>query len=140
MYLTGRPRSLLDRTRQWLEENEYPAGPVITAPSLRQAMHARTFKLHALHALRENWPNMLIGIGDRPSDAAAYGASEMLTLITSPKRDTEYGVHAIMLRNWKTIGRFFEANRATLADPQRLREVIKGQTMLLQPVMPWGNE
>jgi hypothetical protein len=38
LYLTARPRSTLDKTRRWLEENGYPRQPVVTSLVPRDAL------------------------------------------------------------------------------------------------------
>src|SRR6185295_16578473 len=40
IYVTARPRFLLEKTRQWLAEKEFPEGPVVIAPSVRVAIYA----------------------------------------------------------------------------------------------------
>ncbi len=137
IYLTARPRFLLEKTRGWLAEHDFPDGPVLTAPGLRQAVRPEAFKCEALHDLRKRWPNLRIGIGDQSSDAEAYGSNDMLSLIISRRPPRTIGPHAVILRNWKAVARFFEANHETLTDPQELEDVIEGKTMLLQPVSPW---
>jgi len=137
IYVTARPRFLLEKTREWLAEHEYPDGPVVVAPSVRVAIYAFEFKRKTLKALRDDWPALLIGIGDRASDADAYGANDMLTLIVARRRDEDYGPHAIVLRDWKTLREFFEQNRDDLRDPRRAKEAVKGERMLQQPIYPW---
>lgn len=134
LYLTGRPRSLLDKTRAWLREREFPAGPVITAESVRQMLRPGAFKQQKLRSLRNAWPRLLIGIGNTVSDAEAYGASEMLTLILSKEPGRDFGRHALVFKDWKALGRFFEANRDVLLDAERLKDAIEGKVMLLQTV------
>ena len=140
LYLTARPRFLLEKTRAWLEENEYPPGPVVTAKGLRQSAGAGEFKRKALEELREAWPNLLIGIGDNASDAAAYGATKMLTLIVGREPEPGIGPHAIMLRDWKRVGQFFEANQDLLGNPEELEELIDEKGLLLVPLYPWQGD
>ncbi len=139
LYLTGRPRSLLDKTRTWLGERAFPDGPVITAASVKQTLRPGNFKEKKLHALRKDWPAVLIGVGDKPSDADACGASDMLALIVTSQTDRHFGPHALLFRDWKALARFFEVNRETLADAQALKEVIEGKRMLARPVQPYGK-
>jgi hypothetical protein len=137
IYVTARPRFLLEKTRQWLAEHEYPEGPVVIAPSVRAAIYAFEYKRDTLKALRDDWPALLIGVGDRASDADAYGANDMLTLIVTRKRDEDYGPHAIVLRDWNGVREFFHQNQEDLRDPSRLKEAIKGKRMLMQSLFPW---
>jgi hypothetical protein len=134
IYLTARPRFLLDRTRVWLHEHEFPDGPVVTAKRIRQMLQPAEFKRQELHELHKDWPTLLIGIGNRPTDADAYGASEMLTLILSPKEAQEFPPHALVFHDWAAVQRFFEANHDTLTDSKALKQVIAGKRMLARPV------
>lgn len=138
VYLTARPRFLLDKTRAWLHGEEFPQGPVVVAKGLRQSARQERFKRQKIKALRKQWPKLLIGIGNKDSDAEAYGANDMLSIMLEAKdADEEFGRHSIVFRKWKAVARFFEANRSALTDPDQLEEVIKGERMLLRPVPRW---
>jgi hypothetical protein len=140
MYFTARPRFLMDKTRLWLEEHQYPPGPIVMAPSIRKAIHPSGYKHRTLAGIREDWPNLLIGIGNKRGDAEAYGANEMLALIVSQADDQSFGRHAISFPDWKSLDRFLQANRAVLTDPEKLKKAVRGETLLLQPVQTWrGN-
>jgi hypothetical protein len=140
LYLTARPRVLLEQTRHWIAKNEYPVGPVYTAPGLRQAIRQKTFKKAALAGLRHDWPNLLIGIGDRELDAEAYGASGMLPIMVGTRVDADDAPYAIILHDWRAVGAFFAANRETLTDRIMVRDVLKGEGMLLRPIIPWPKD
>jgi len=140
VYFTGRPRCLLEKTRQWLDEHGFPPGPVVTSKGLRDVVRPGEFKRQRLRRLRHDWPNLLIGIGDKPSDADAYGANGMLSLVVAGRDHEDFGAHALVFPEWDTLGRFFAANRETLTDPDALREVLEGRRMLLQPVAPYRAE
>lgn len=130
VYLTGRPRFLLEKTRAWLRERGFPEGPVVTAKGVREMFSPGSFKERKLEGLRGDWPHLLIGIGDKASDANAYGANDMLSLIVSTEHDRSFPPHALVFRDWKELGRFFAANRDTLREPRALREAIDGKRML----------
>ncbi len=137
LYLTGRPRFLLDKTRDWLREHEFPDGPVITARSLRESLRPGAFKRNMLHDVRAEWPKLLIGIGDKASDADAYGANEMLTIVLARTDRGEYGPHALVFRDWKALASFFAANRAVLTSPAGVKDAADGKPVLLRPVPPY---
>jgi len=124
-YLTVRPQFLLDKTRQWLAAKGYPRGPVFVAPSARKVLERRRYKTEALRRLRHDWPNVLIGIGNTDSDAYAYGANEMLTVIVGREPDDDFGRHAFVFGDWEAAGGFWAANRALFASPNRLARVIR---------------
>ena len=137
VYVTSRPRLLIDKTRAWLAEKGSPAGPVITSVRIRDLIRPEGFKAETLHALRKDWPTLLIGIGNRPSDADAYGENDMLALVLPTKAGGDFGPHTIVLRDWKKLSRFFEANRETLTSAAALKEVLEGDRLLARPVTPY---
>ena len=132
LYLTGRPRFLIDKTRLWLCEHDFPPGPVITSIRVRDLVAPEAFKERRLHALRKSWPHLLIGIGNRPSDADAYGANGMLCLAVPAQAGQIFPPHALVFRDWKAVDEFFAANRGVLDDPEQLEQAIKGRRMLLR--------
>lgn len=135
-YVTARPRFMLEKTRAWLAEHEFPSGPVITASRLRDVMQRSTLKRKMFADLRTRWPNLLIGIGNNRYDADASGANEMLALVINPY-DDGYGVHATLFPDWEDVHRFFDDNRDVLAAPEQLRAVIRGETAILRTIPRW---
>jgi hypothetical protein len=140
VYVTARLRVLVEKTRTWLREKEFPPGPVVTAPRLRDVLLQTRFKRKVLANLRDDWPNLLIGIGDREADAEAYGANRMLTLIVEESARTSHRRHAVVLSDWQEVERFFAANREILSTPAKLKNAIEGKTLLLQPVYLWKED
>lgn len=136
LYLTARPSFLLEKTRQWLEENDFPAAPVLVSHQKRDLLRQGVYKRRVLEGLQKTWPLVLIGIGDRGTDAEAYGGSRMLCLIVNPNRKDRFGRHVLMLPDWKAIDVFFATNRIILSDPERLRRVIAGQEPFLHTLSP----
>jgi len=133
-YLTARPRILLDKTRQWLETHGYPRGVVLVAPRTRQLLRQRRYKTQMLHTLRRHWPNVRIGIGNTGSDAHAYGANDMLSVVVAPEPDDDFGYHSIQLRNWEAMSRLFAANHDLFTDPTRLEHAIESGGQVVLPL------
>lgn len=140
VYLTARPVFLLDKTRGWLRRNEFPDGPVLVSHRKRDLIRQGAYKRRALKRLRETWPAMLVGIGDRKGDAEAYGANGMLTLILNPGEDDDFGGHALRMANWRAIEALFKVNRGLLMSPEHLRDVIAGRQPLRYSVEPYTND
>jgi hypothetical protein len=138
IYLTGRPRAMQTKTREWLAANDYPPGPVVVASEIRDAARNGRFKLRVLGRLQSKWPNLLIGVGDRPSDARAYGANQMLALIIAPREMEKIGPHALLMPGWEAVGAFFEENHDALIDPAVVRELVAGRRPLLFTVPPYN--
>lgn len=139
-FLTARPRAWLGKTRQWVAENGYPDVPLYTAPGLRKAMRPGQFKREAIAVAQQSFPDLLIGIGDKESDAYAYGANRMLTVIVGQEPDKDFGNHALLLQNWGMLDRFFDANAELLHDAQRLRRTIEEGGVVEVPLSPWRGE
>jgi hypothetical protein len=138
VYLTGRPRAMQAKTREWLASNDYPPGPLVVASELRDAARNGKFKLRMLAHLQTKWPNLLIGVGDRPSDARAYGANQMLALVIAPREIEKVGPHALLMPDWKAVGAFFDTNHDALTDPATVRELVAGRRPLLFTVPPYS--
>ncbi len=129
IYLTARPRFLLDKTRMWLLDEEFPVGPVIASPGLREAIRRTEYKIEILAVLRSRWPTVLIGIGNSESDEEAYEKSGLLTLLVNQKHVHTDHPRTYRFHNWKALARFFETNRDLLADPDKLTIAIKDDTI-----------
>ena len=137
LYLTGRPRFLIEKTRGWLDHYGFPRGPVVAAPRFRDALRQLKFKQRTLRALREQWPNLLIGIGNRASDIEAYASNQMLPVIVYSGGQEKHYSDAVVLQDWQFVRRFFEANDGILGDPRNLQKVIQGQMLIQQPLIPY---
>jgi len=140
LYLTARPHYYVQKTRRWLKDCGFPGGPVFTAPRLRDTIRHTRFKRRMLATLRKDWPNLLIGIGNKAADAEAYGPNGMLSLIVRRAADEDLGPHAIVLQDWPAVSRFFDANADVLCDPRELTRATRGEIMLLRPVVAWQQQ
>lgn len=121
IYLTARPQWLTGHTRKWLKDKGFPPGPVLTTARMVDVYWPGSFKKRVIAALRSISPNLLIGIGDRHTDAEAYAANGMLALVVNPRRSAVYPEHAEVLKDWSAIEAFFEEHVAVLRDPQALQ-------------------
>jgi len=88
VYLTDRPDLLAARSKQWLEQNDYPEGPVLLSTITNQFSGAGEFKTSKLSEVRDAYPNLKIGIGDKTSDAQAY-VDNKLTAYLIPHYDSD---------------------------------------------------
>lgn len=139
-YLTARPRMLLDRTRRWLIEHQYPNAPLFVAPEVRDTMWPGHFKYKVLRELQGEWPNTLIGIGDRESDSEAYGANGMLTIIVGQEPDDDFGRHALMPQDWRVVQTLFEVNHATFSAPDALRSALRTGGLISTVLAPYEGD
>jgi len=72
LYLTHRPDLLTRRSKSWLRQNGYPVAPLLTSELMEAFGDSGKFKTARLQELRETFPNVRIGIGDKISDAQSY--------------------------------------------------------------------
>lgn len=130
LYLTARPRSLLEKTRKWLDHHQFPRAPLFVAPDWRSAVYRPSdFKRDILAEICRRWPNALIGIGDRLSDADAYRANGMLPVMILDESDIE-DLHELpddvmVFEDWRSLDDYFTANREILGHPVKLREAMR---------------
>ncbi|MBN2446484.1 MAG: hypothetical protein JXO22_07160, partial [Phycisphaerae bacterium] len=129
-YLTARPHFLFDKTRQWLADNGFPDGPLLMAQGWKSTIRYERYKRRELLRLREFATNLLIGIGDRESDAEAYVANGMLAIHMTSETKTNPVPLTIALADWHAIRRFFEVNRQLLTRPDVLRGQIDNGTLM----------
>jgi len=139
LYVTARPRRVLEATREWLDKHGFPPGPVLTAPGVGPSLKPTETKIDIIGNLKKDWPNILIGIGNSATDAQAYGKCGMLTLILRPDPKDEHGRHAIFMSSWYNIARFFDANQSDLTNPAALKEIIAGRKLITIPAIPYTN-
>jgi hypothetical protein len=72
VYLTHRPDFLAPSSKRWLTENGFPAGPVLTSTMGTLISGSGPYKTGRLAAMKKTFPNVLVGIGDKMSDAKVY--------------------------------------------------------------------
>jgi len=72
IYLTHRPEDLTRRSRQWLEAQGLPDGPLLTSTLDEALGDAAEFKAARLAEIRRGHPNLVLGIGDKDTDVKAY--------------------------------------------------------------------
>ncbi|MCK4602223.1 MAG: hypothetical protein KAU28_07140, partial [Phycisphaerae bacterium] len=80
VYLTHRPDLLTRKSRTWLEGSGFPAGAMLLS-ELKDILDSGKFKTTKLTAVRKMFPNVKIGIGDKPSDAQAYVDNGMVAYL-----------------------------------------------------------
>jgi len=137
LYVSARPRFLLEKTRRWLNRHGFPSGPVITTPSLAEAIRVQKFKGGTIADLQVLSDGLLIGIGNARTDSEAYAANGLLTVIIDDADSNRFRSHAVVVRNWVMVEKFFEANKQVLEAPARLRQALAGEELLLRPVIKW---
>ena len=130
VYLTARPTSTRSRTQRWLAREGFPAGDIITSASALELISQTRFKEKMLGKMHRSYSNMLIGIGDKPTDADAYRRTGLLPVVVNPWRDRHYRPGELIMKDWRQLGEFFERNRDVLTDRPLLAESIQSRSAL----------
>ena len=87
VYLTDRPDLLTRKSKTWLARNGYPPGPVLLSTVSKVFSGAGQFKTDKLTDIRKAYPNVAIGIGDKPSDAQAYVDNRLTAFLIPHYKD-----------------------------------------------------
>lgn len=130
LYVTARPRFLMQKTHSWLRENQFPDGPVIAASGYREWMSQTRYKTRALTEVRDGWPNLRIGIGDTSMDAKAYDASKMLCIILSSDPGKVVSQRSVVVKDWTGVADFFQKNHTLLSDPLKIVGAIDKKSLI----------
>jgi hypothetical protein len=106
VYLTARPHDFRAETRAWLEERDFPLGPVITANTLVFDETARQYKRSWVNRVRTDFGwDVVAAYGNATSDIDAYedgGIPKDVTFIVGPNagangtqsiENNDYGDH-----------------------------------------------
>ncbi len=125
MYVTARPNFLYDETRRWLKMHGFPQAPLVMGSSTSDLVDQAELKKDLLGWRREHLPNLLIGIGDKASDAEAYDAVGMLSILLTPVEEEPEAANVFVMPDWAAIQAFFDANSETLTKPGKLADLLK---------------
>jgi hypothetical protein len=78
VYLSARPDLLGVRSRDWLDSNGFPPGPLLLSQQLLPwDCSQRDYKEEKLRELKSRFRNIRAGIGDRLSDVQAYRTADV---------------------------------------------------------------
>ncbi len=77
IYLTQRPDLLTHLSKSWLRKHGYPRGVLLVNTLKKSLGSSGEYKSGRLMDVRVKYPNIVVGIGDKLSDAEAYVANGM---------------------------------------------------------------
>ncbi len=129
MYVTARPNFLLDESENWLGLHGYPSAPLVMGANASALVNQAELKGNLLNMRRAQLPHLLIGIGDKGSDAEAYSAANMLSIILAPLEESPEAANVLVMQDWSDINRFFNANMTVLNDAERLTDLLSRQAI-----------
>jgi len=72
VYMTHRPELLGPKSKAWMIDHGFPAGPLLLSDTEGFLRGSETYKTGRLAALGKTFTNIHLGIGDKLSDARAY--------------------------------------------------------------------
>ncbi len=81
IYLTHRPDIFTEQSKRWLRKYDYPTGPLLVSTLSEFVAGSERFKSARISKLKESFPAIAIGIGDKTSDAKAYLANQMRAIL-----------------------------------------------------------
>jgi len=120
LYVTARPRSIRGKTQQWLDRYDFPKGRLVTSAKLDEFIFQSNYKRDILKQLKREYPNLVIGIGDKASDARACRDARMLPMVVHPWPTHKYRADDVVLQDWQAVLDYFGANMAFLSNPQQM--------------------
>jgi len=84
VYLTHRPDYFGPKSKRWLWARGYPRGPVLLSTVGAFLKGSGTYKREMLRALKDDFANLQVGIGDKVSDVEAYHAVGLTGILILP--------------------------------------------------------
>ncbi len=100
VYLTARKDNLYHRTKQWLEGQGFPRGPLFCRPEQEESQFR--FKLRVLRRLAIQFQRIVAGVGDRPHDARAYLACGIPALVIG-RPAPDFPPETEFLASWRQV-------------------------------------
>ena len=137
IYISARPWFWYPGTRDLLRRHGFPEAPIVHSSRLHYLVVQKYFKTMLVRQMKEKIPNILIGIGDRSRDIRAYRANGLLALNVAVHPRASTGHDAIFISDWNGVARIFQENRELLTDPDKVRAVLRGESLLKLPLFKY---
>lgn len=122
VYLTARPRELLDDSRAWLAKNNMPVGPVFTWDIDRDPLSSSKYKRQQLDELQDDFPHVVVGIGNSEGDYKAYHRRRVFAIMFEPTKPPKTLDRGVQVDDWTSIDKLF-AKHPALFDPRESRKL-----------------
>ena len=82
IYVTARLNKFQDVTRRWLDHYGFPRSPVYFLDIKKYPFYQEAkYKTYRIGKIKEMLPNVVIGVGDKKTDAQAYSANGLRSII-----------------------------------------------------------
>jgi hypothetical protein len=122
VYLTARPRELLDDSRAWLARNNMPIGPVFTWDIDRDPLSSSKYKRQQLDDLQDDFPNVTVGIGNSKGDYKAYRRRRVFAIMFEPTESPRTLDRGVQVDDWTAIDKLFDKH-PDLFDSREVRKL-----------------
>ncbi len=133
LYVSARPGFLVQTTRQWLKDHNFPPGPLVTGEAVTDVFRQGAAKREALREMRKLYPNILIGIGDKAADIDAFGNNGMFTIIVNSSRGLTGDANRVIFDSWRDVLEFFRRHGDALRDASALTESLAEGSAISEP-------
>lgn len=104
LYLTARDHRYTEKTKRWLALKGFPEAPVFLRKATRfTTLPARHHKVRRLAALKQDFPAIAWGIGDKAGDVEAYASAGIRPILFAHRRPPEIPDSVPCLADWDSI-------------------------------------
>lgn len=151
VYLTQRPDLLVTKSKLWLQQHDYPAGPLLVSGIRELVSGNREYKAGRLSQVMKSYQDVRIGIGDKVSDAQVYLDAGLTAYLLPYYKQEPKDMLAIasqieqlgessgkgklqVVRNWREIEAGVYDGKQFPADTFARR--LRDEARQLQPVAP----
>jgi len=103
IYVTHRDEAIMHRTKKWLEANCYPQGPVFFWEFGHLPFSNEKYKMMIVKSLKERFPNIAAGIGDKRGDIMAYVTNNVSGILFSKSKKNNLPEDVYQASEWTEI-------------------------------------
>ena len=103
VYLTARDHIFIPKTKAWLRLKGFPEGPLYARKVRFWSARSRTHKIGRLAELKEAFPNLRWGVGDRRGDIEAYAAHDIPAILLAARPPSGLPPGTRTAPDWPTL-------------------------------------
>ncbi len=103
IYVTHRDDAFIHKTKFWLDLFNYPNGPIFFWNFGKYTFNSGKYKEEIIQNLKKHFPNIVVGIGDKISDALAYTKNGLKTILITKTENKGLPQGVIQTDNWQNI-------------------------------------
>jgi hypothetical protein len=103
VYLTDLDESFTTKFRDWMTLRELPRAPVIFWEIFSRSLSHATYMEQLVTKLRRDLPQIAVGVGAQPSDAAAFIAQGMAGVVLASPPPDDLADEVLRARRWDEV-------------------------------------